>query len=119
MALSTSMREVIPLRALIHEIATNGLIRDLHVGNTRVFAQRLKSTKVYEDNQSCLILATTDQFRPRTKHIAIKWHHFKDQVRNGNVEVIKVGTKDNIADIFTKPLVRVKFEYLRKLLNGW
>ena len=75
---------------------------------------------VYEDNAGCLVLATEpDQNRPRTKHIGIKYHHFRDQVRLGHLKVTKIPTALNWADIFTKPLVQTKFVALRKMLMGW
>ena len=42
----------------------------------------LPPTTIWEDNASCLVLATEDnKYRPRTKHIAVKYHHFRDPVK--------------------------------------
>jgi hypothetical protein len=60
----------------------------------------------------------SEQYRPRTKHIALKWFHFADQVKNGDCVVTKIDTKENWADIFTKPLPKAVFEYLRRQLMG-
>ena len=85
-----------------------------------VHSPLLPPSRVFEDNNACIVLATTDQhFKPRTKHISLKFHHFQDQVRQGILEIVKVGTHDNLADIFTKPLGKVKFQHLRRLLMGW
>jgi hypothetical protein len=40
-------------------------------------------------------------FKPRTKHISLKYHHFHDQIANGNLQILKVDTDQNWADIFT------------------
>jgi hypothetical protein len=81
---------------------------------------RMHQSTVYEDNTGCLELANKpDQFRPRTKHIGIKWHHFRDAVKNGSVTVKKIDTKMQLADPLTKPLPLPAFETLRKLLMGW
>ena len=56
---------------------------------------------------------------PRTKHIALKYHHFRGHVKNGDIQIERVDTKDQIADIFTKPLFSNIFKKLRKLLMGW
>ena len=80
---------------------------------------KLIVSEIHEDNSGCVVLANDDQYRPRTKHLAIKWHHFKDQVRNDNLKVSKIDTKINWADIFTKAVDRVTFERLRKLMMGW
>ena len=42
--------------------------------------------------------------QPRTKHIAIKYHHLRIFVANGDVEIKYIDTKKQIVDIFTKPL---------------
>jgi hypothetical protein len=59
-----------------------------------------------------------DQFRPWTKHIGIKWHHFRDAVKNGSVVVKKIYTSLQLADPLTKPLPQPTFEKLCLLLMG-
>jgi hypothetical protein len=49
------------------------------------------------------------------KHIGIKWHHFKDQVKKGMVWMMKVDMNFNWAE----PLNHQKHENLQKLLMGW
>ena len=73
---------------------------------------------VYEDNESCISMATKRKFSPRTKHIAIKYHHFRKHV-NKTIMVNSIDTKEQTADILTKPLEKGSFEYLRKKLCGW
>lgn len=75
---------------------------------------------VFEDNNGCLALATAPKINPRTKHIAVKYHHFREHVgKDKGVIIEKIDTDSQKADIFTKGLVQVKFEHLRKLLMGW
>ena len=74
---------------------------------------------VYEDNESCIKVAQSSKFTPCTKHIAIKYHHFRRFVRDGTIELQSIDTKEQIADIFTKPLLEGSFVYLRKQLMGW
>ena len=59
------------------------------------------------------------QITPRTKHIAIPYHHFRHHVNAGTIMIEKVATQENLADIFTKPLPLVTFRYLRRKLLGW
>ncbi len=66
-ALSQALREVIPLMMLIEELSD---IFPLHVNKPDFFC------KVWEDNQSCIVMTQSDKFTPRTKHIALKYHHF-------------------------------------------
>jgi hypothetical protein len=53
----------------------------------------------------------------KTKHIPIKYHFLQEQVAEKNIRVEYVGTKEQVADIFTKPLPWEAFEYLRQRLG--
>ena len=118
-ALSTCMRELLPMRTLLQDITTYSFISDMECGQSTTFAKTLETSNIYEDNASCIVVATTDQMRPRTKHIGVKWHFFKDHISNGDARVVKVDSKENWADIFTKPLTQAKFEYICHLMMGW
>jgi hypothetical protein len=120
-ALSTATRELLPLRRILEDINKHSFVNLLPPSSSHITAQNnIPPSKVYEDNNACIILATTEtHFKPRTKHISLKYHHFHDQIRNGHLQIIKVNTHSNIADIFTKPLTRLKFQTIRRLLMGW
>jgi len=75
--------------------------------------------KAFEDNSGALELAKTPKMRPRTKHINIKYHHFREHVRTGLISIHKVASENQLADIFTKPLSSSLFIKLRKTLLGW
>jgi hypothetical protein len=57
--------------------------------------------------------------RPRTKHNALKYHHFREHVSNGTIKINLIGTKDQIANIFMQALDKPSFIHLRKPLCGW
>jgi hypothetical protein len=65
-----------------------------------------------------LELAKAPKIRPRTKHINIVFHHFRDYVRRGLIVIYPVGTLEQLADIFTKPLSSTLFEKLKKKITG-
>ena len=109
-ALSTAMREVIPFMGLLQEISdTFGILARKPV---------FKCT-VWEDNDSCITVANAPKFTPRTKHIAIKYHHFRSYVANGSIIINPIDTSEQLADILTKPLKEKPFTYLRGKLMGW
>jgi len=75
--------------------------------------------RLFEDNSGAIEIAKVPKMRPRTKHLNIKYHHFRSFVQDGSVSVHHVGTADQIADIFTKPLNLELFQKHRKALLGW
>ena len=53
----------------------------------------------------------------KTKHIPIKYHYLREQVSQKDVKLEYIDTKEQIADIFTKPLPKEAFERLRKKMG--
>jgi hypothetical protein len=53
----------------------------------------------------------------RTKHIAIRYHFLRDHQQKEDIEIAYVNTKEQLADIFTKPLDEQTFTKLRHELN--
>jgi hypothetical protein len=47
-------------------------------------------------------MATIHKLHPRTKHLAIAWHHFRHHAEDGSITVLPISTKDQIADCLTK-----------------
>jgi hypothetical protein len=52
-----------------------------------------------------------------TKHIAIRYHFLRDHQQRGDIEIAYVSTKEQLANIFTKPLDEKTFTKLRNELN--
>ena len=105
------MRQVIPLMNLMIEISC--VFDEVHMPKPEVHC------KVFEDNRSAIAMAESSKFTPRTKHIALKYHHFKQYVKSKAIQIFPIDTKEQTADIFTKPLDDKSFLYLRKKLLGW
>jgi hypothetical protein len=70
------------------------------------------------DNESAIKIAYNPVQYSRTKHIEIRNHFIRDHVAHGDIELAYVCTKDQLADIFTKPLDEARFGYLRNKLNS-
>ena len=56
-------------------------------------------------------------FHDKSKHIEIKYHYIRDMVQRGAVKLLYVATEEQMADVLTKPLARLKFEYFRENLG--
>ena len=111
-ALSHSMRETLPLIELLKEVyAAMGTSNQSKQGDVKC--------TVFEDNNGCIELAKCPKMRPRTKHISIKYHHFRSKVLDGTIKIMPIDTLEQQADIFTKALARDQFRCLRKFLIGW
>jgi hypothetical protein len=110
-ALSQAMREVIPLMALVREAAAQGVIDEPGVPKVHC--------KVFEDNSGAIEIARLPKMRPRTKHLNIKYHHFRDQVARGRISIHFVPTEDQIADMLTKPVSEELLVRFRQRLMGW
>ncbi|GJR89225.1 retrovirus-related pol polyprotein from transposon TNT 1-94 [Tanacetum coccineum] len=67
---------------------------------------------LYCDNKSAIALCCNNVQHSRAKHIDIRYHFIKEQVENGIVELYFVRTEYQLADIFTKPLPRERFNFL-------
>jgi ATP sulfurylase len=78
-----------------------------------LFDLELEPTLIYCDNQSCVKLSENLVFHDKSKHIEIKYHYIRDMVRRGVVELRYISIDEQIVDILTKPLSRVKYEYFR------
>jgi hypothetical protein len=69
------------------------------------------------DNPSAIHLSKSLVMHSKTKHIPIKFHFLREHVTQKVVKVEYVDTKEQIADIFIKPLPMSTFEYLRQKLR--
>ncbi|GJZ25208.1 retrovirus-related pol polyprotein from transposon TNT 1-94 [Tanacetum coccineum] len=67
---------------------------------------------MYCDNKSAIALCCNNVQHSRSKHIDIRYHFIKEQVKNGVVELYFVRTEYQLADIFTKTLCRERIEFL-------
>ena len=110
-ALSSALREVIPMIDLCQEAPKHGVPIPDHKPN--VFC------KVFEDNSGAYELATTPKLRPRTRHINVKYHHFRHYVQRKLISIYKVDTVDQRADFLTKQCSLELFRKFRKLVLGW
>jgi len=73
-----------------------------------------KPIRVYQDNQSTIVLATQGASFKRTKHILIKGSYVKERIEVGDIELKYLPTGQMPADLLTKPLA---VHALQKLLQ--
>ena len=109
--LSYALREVIPIMDLLKEMKSYGYPI---AGTTPIVI-----CTVFEDNSGALEMAKEFKFRPRTKHINNKLHHFRWHVERGDITLQEIASNDQPADLLTKPLPEELFKRHRQSIMGW
>eukprot|EP00957_Ditylum_brightwellii_P107294 8187153-Ditylum_brightwellii.AAC.1 len=109
--LSQSLRDFLPTKELITEVVEGMWQKDKHKE-----LKFVSKSIVYEDNNSTIRLTSCSKLTLTSKFIAAKYHWFRQHVESGEVDIVKVESSKQLADIFTKGLQGNKFVAIRKLL---
>jgi hypothetical protein len=105
-ALSTAEAEYVALSLCVQEIVwTTNLLKEM---NIRVELPVV----VHEDNQSAIAIAKNDGYQSRAKHIDIRYHFVREQIKSMNIDLRYTESKLQLADFLTKPLSTKKFQQL-------
>ena len=62
-------------------------------------------------------LSKNPVFHDKSKHTEIKFHYIMDMVERGAMKLQFVAAEEQITNVLTKPLVRVKFEYFKERIG--
>ena len=81
------------------------------------YSINMKNVPLYCDNESAIKIAHNPVQHSKTKHIQIRHHFLCDHVLKGDISINYASTKDQLADIFTKPLDEKRFSKLRCEIN--
>lgn len=76
-----------------------------------------KGTIVMCDNSSTIKLSKNHVMHGRSKHIDVRFHFLRELVKGGTIELLHCGTKEQIADVMTKPLKLDAFQELRSQMG--
>eukprot|EP00253_Pinus_taeda_P014274 PITA_14274 len=76
---------------------------------SELFGFTLDTTVILCDNQSGIRLSENPVFHDRSKHIDIRYHYIRDMVQRGAIRLQHIDTDEQVIDILTKPLGKVKF----------
>eukprot|EP00965_Chrysotila_dentata_P040485 1342982-Pleurochrysis_carterae.AAC.1 len=88
LAASHTAAEVIYLRGLLAEMGR----------------EEVRATPMYVDNSGAVELSKERRSCQRSRHVDRRDLKVRDYVAHGDIEVRKIGTEDNVADVFTKSL---------------
>ena len=115
-ALSTAMRSLVHVRALLAEVSSKFNL---------AYGDKISTiSTVFEDNRAAKILATTNPPRltPRSKSLAIRYHWFRSHIgiKDGKgIQIVDVASAENKADFLTKTMAREPFQHNRRAVSGW
>ncbi|GJS91859.1 putative ribonuclease H-like domain-containing protein [Tanacetum coccineum] len=70
------------------------------------------NTKIYIDNESTICIVKNPVFHSKTKHIEIRHHFIRDAYEKKLIQVLKIHTNDNVADLLTKAFDVSRFNFL-------
>ncbi|MCF7184030.1 Ty1/Copia family ribonuclease HI [Corynebacterium sp. MC-13] len=72
---------------------------------------------VYCDSQSAIDLSKNSMYHARTKHIDVRYHWIRERIEEKSMQIEKISTNENPADMLTKVVTRAKFEHCLDLVN--
>lgn len=109
-ALSTTEAEYISLaEAAKQSMWLRQLLADLN--------QNQEAIQINCDNQGALKIVQNPTNHQRTKHIDVRYHYIRDMQQNGTINVQYLATREQLADILTKPLPGPRFKYCLELIH--
>jgi histone deacetylase 1/2 len=91
-------------------IWVQSLLRELRVSQSQ-------SPVLWCDNIGATYLSANPVFHARTKHIEVDYHFVRERVARRQLQIKFISSKDQLADIFTKPLPLPQFEACRRNLT--
>ncbi|KAM6546496.1 hypothetical protein CsatB_027232 [Cannabis sativa] len=100
MAATEAIKEAIWLRGFTEELGFKG-----------------EDITVHCDNQSAIHLMKNPMYHERSKHIDIKLHFIREVITRKEIQIKKIGTKENPADMLTKYVPQAKFRLCLNLLS--
>jgi hypothetical protein len=109
--LSYALRDAIPIMNLFREMIEFGL--------PVTTSTALVHCRVFEDNSGALEMAKVAKYRPRTKHLNNRLHHFRSYVESGQRSINKIDALEQPMDLLTEPPNTEAFTKFRYMIMGW
>lgn len=76
-----------------------------------------ESINVSYDSLSAIKLSKNTKHHERTKHVDVRMHFIRDEIRNEVIDVVKIPFEVNLADMLTKPLPTIEFRNSLNLIG--
>ncbi|GKE82588.1 hypothetical protein Tco_1552588, partial [Tanacetum coccineum] len=93
--------------------ATNYCWQVLWIQNQMMdYGFNFMNAKIHIDNESTICIVKNPVYHSRTKHIEIQHHFIRDRYEKRFIDVIKIHTDANVADLLTKGFDVTRFNFL-------
>jgi len=110
LTLSTSEAEYVTLTPTINDcVWLKGILNEIGYYHDHI--------KIFEDNQGCMALANNPQSSRKTRHIQVRYHWIRDKLQDNTVQLVQIGTNDQLADVMTKGLYGPSLNNICRRLN--
>ncbi|GKD51690.1 hypothetical protein Tco_1280666 [Tanacetum coccineum] len=76
------------------------------------YGYNFMQTKIHVDNESAICVVKNPVYHSKTKHIEIRHHFIRDSYEKKLIEMVKIHTDYNIADLLTKAFDVTRFQFL-------
>uniref|UniRef100_A0A1Y1L684 Reverse transcriptase Ty1/copia-type domain-containing protein n=1 Tax=Photinus pyralis TaxID=7054 RepID=A0A1Y1L684_PHOPY len=96
-AASEGSKELMWLKRLVSKISGKTIVKPI----------------LYCDSASAVKSSKNPEFHKRTKHVKLRFFYVRECVQDNEIEVQHIDGQHQLADLFTKPLDRVRFKTLR------
>ena len=74
-------------------------------------------TLIFCDNNSAIALSRNHVFHKRSKHIDTRYHFIRELINNNEISVEFCRSKNQFADLFTKPLGKSCLSFIERTLE--
>jgi hypothetical protein len=96
--------------ATVELIWVQSLLQELHISQAR-------SLVLWCDNIGATYPSSNPVFHARTKHIEVDFHFVRECVNQKQLQIWFISSKDQVANIFTKPLPLPLYDNCKRNLN--
>ncbi|GJV36539.1 retrovirus-related pol polyprotein from transposon TNT 1-94 [Tanacetum coccineum] len=79
------------------------------------YGYNFMQTKIHVDNESAICVVKNPVYHSKTKHIEIRHHFIRDSYEKRLIEMVKIHTDNNVADLLTKAFDVSRFNFLRRV----
>ncbi|CAK9809200.1 Copia protein [Anthophora quadrimaculata] len=90
---------------------------DERIKYRNVIGKLLYVIDIYEDNSGAIAIGKFGNFTKNSKHIEVQYHYVNENYKNGIINIVKIDSNVNLADMLTKSLGKITFLNHRKALR--